>query len=58
MATEKEVVANTAPHTGIRPFAETNPPREGPELLNEKDETTVQNDDLKSETTEIVEEDL
>ena len=58
MATEKDVVANTAPHTGIHPFAETSPPHEGPEQLSEKDETRVQNDDLKSETTEIVEEDL
>jgi len=58
MATEKELVANTAPHTGIHPFAETSPPQEGPEQLNEKDETRVQNDDLKSETSEIVEEDL
>lgn len=64
MATEKEVMADTAPHTGVHPFAESNPPVENTSQLhvnekNEKNETMVHNDDLKSEgSTEVEEEDL
>ncbi|KAK1827394.1 OPT oligopeptide transporter protein-domain-containing protein [Podospora conica] len=61
MATDKEVIADKAPHSGIHPFAETNPPYENTKDLHvdEKDETKVNNDDLKSEgTTEVGEEDL
>jgi len=61
MATEKEAIADKAPHTGIHPFAESNPPVENTAELhvNEKDETKVHNDDLKSEgTNDEKEEDL
>jgi hypothetical protein len=61
MATGKEVIADTAPHTGVHPFAESNPPHENTADLHvhEKDETQVHNDDLKSEAnTEGEEEDL
>ncbi|KAK0745504.1 OPT oligopeptide transporter protein-domain-containing protein [Schizothecium vesticola] len=61
MATVKEAIADKAPHSGVHPFSESNPPVENTAELhvNEKDETKVQNDDLKSEgTNEEEEEDL
>lgn len=66
MAMEKEAIAGTAPHTGVHPFAESNPPIENTSELhvnekhvNEKNETMIHDDDLKSEgTAEIEEEDL
>lgn len=63
MATEKEAIASTAPHTGVHPFAESNPPIEKTSdvhvNMDEKNATMVHDDDLKSEgTAEIEEEDL
>lgn len=59
MGSEKETTAVKAPHADVHPFAETNPPYEGHVVsVGEKDEAKVENDDLKSEAGEVVEEDL